>query len=218
MERQIKCAVFDLDGTLINTITDLKNACDNLIRKYGFCASWDESDYKRFVGNGNRKLVERAFKHTLSESQLDDRLKEFLEYYTEHSLDNTKPYDGIKEQLQILKEKGIKLAVVTNKTESAAVSILNSFFGEDMFDVIVGQRDGVPVKPAPDGVYIALKEMGCTKDEALYFGDSNVDMQTAKNAGIEAVAVTWGFRTFEELFSEHPDVIIDEPKYISKLF
>ena len=205
MEQKIKCAVFDLDGTLINTITDLGNACDNLIRKYGFCASWDENDYKRFVGNGNRKLVERAFKHTLSEAQLDERLKEFLEYYTEHSLDNTKPYDGIKEQLEILKGKGIKLAVVTNKTESAAVSILNSFFGENMFDIIVGQREGVPLKPAPDGVYIAL-------------GDSNVDMRTAKNAGIEAVAVTWGFRTFEELFAEEPDIIIDEPKYISKLF
>ena len=87
-----------------------------------------------------------------------------------------------------------------------------------MFDIIVGQREGVPVKPAPDGVYIALKEMGCTKEEALYFGDSNVDMRTAKNAGIEAVAVTWGFRTFEELFAEEPDIIIDEPKYISKLF
>ncbi len=208
MEQQIKCAVFDLDGTLINTITDLGNACDFLIGKYGFCAHWSEDDYKRFVGNGNRKLVERG----------KQVLEEFFEYYNEHSLDNTKAYDGIKEQLELLKEKGIKLAVVTNKNEPAAIHIVEYIFGKGTFDVIIGQRDGLPVKPAPDGVYLALEEMECTKEEALYFGDSNVDIMTAKNAGVEVVGVTWGFRSFEELFAEGPDIIIDEPKYISSLF
>lgn len=217
MKNNIKCAVFDLDGTLINTITDLGNACNNLIAKYGFCADWSEDDYKRFVGNGNRKLVDRAFKHTLSETALDSMLNEFLEFYSEHYLDNTKPYEGIIEQLTLLKAKGMKIAVVTNKTESAAIYILEYLFGKDMFDVIVGQREGLAAKPAPDGVFLALSEMGCKKEEALYFGDSNVDMQTAKNAKITAVGVTWGFRSREELEAEGADIIIESPKEITKL-
>ena len=214
MERKIKCAVFDLDGTLINTITDLGNACDYLIGKYGFCAHWSEDDYKRFVGNGMKKLVERAFKHSLSEGMLNSRLAEFKEYYNEHYLDNTLPYDGIKEQVYLLKENGIKLAVVTNKAEESAIFIIESLFGKGAFDVIVGQREGLPVKPAPDGVFIALEEMGCTKDEAIYFGDSNVDMQTAKNAGLTAVGVTWGFRSREELINEGCEILIDSPEEI----
>ena len=217
MKSKIKCAVFDLDGTLINTITDLGNACDFLIMKYGFCAHWDEDDYKRFVGNGMKKLVERAFKHTLSEGVLNSRLEEFKEYYNEHYLDNTAAYEGVKEQIMLLKEKGIKTAVVTNKAEESAAFIIESLFGKGTFDVIVGQREGLPVKPAPDGVFIALKEMGCTAEEAIYFGDSNVDMQTAKNANIKSVGVTWGYRSKEELIEEGADIIIDNVSEMSKL-
>ena len=216
--RNKKCAVFDLDGTLINTITDLGNACEFLIRKYGFCADWSEDDYMRFVGNGMKKLVERAFKHTLSEGLLNSRLEEFKAFYNEHYLDNTLPYDGVKEQVYALKEQGIKTAVVTNKAEDSAVYIIETLFGKGTFDVIIGQREELPVKPAPDGVFIALKEMGCTAEEALYFGDSNVDMQTAKNAGIDAVGVTWGYRSREELENEGALLIIDEPSEISKCF
>ena len=124
MEQQIKCAVFDLDGTLINTITDLGNACDFLIGKYGFCAHWSEDDYKRFVGNGNRKLVERAFSHSLNEETLEKYLVEFKEYYNVHMLDNTNAYDGITQQLKTLKDMGIKLCVVTNKAEPEAIEII----------------------------------------------------------------------------------------------
>lgn len=215
---RIKCAVFDLDGTLINTITDLGNACEYVMKKHSFNVCWTEDDYKKFVGNGMKKLVERAFDHTLDEATLNTYLAEFLAYYNEHSLDNTAPYDGIKEQLALLREKGIKMCVVTNKAEASAISIVESLFGKGVFDVIIGQVDGRAVKPDPEGVYEALKRLDCTKDEALYFGDSNVDMLTAQNAGVEAVGVTWGFRSFEELFALSPSVIIDEPKYISKLF
>ncbi len=218
MDSKIKCAVFDLDGTLINTLTDLINSCEYVMKKHNFSRSWSEDNYKKFVGNGNRKLVERAFDHTLSEEELDICFNEFMEHYNKHFLDNTLPYDGIREQLDILKSKGIKIAVVTNKVEAAAVYILEYFFGKGMFDVIIGQRDGLPAKPEPDGVFLALEEMGCSAEEAIYFGDSNVDMRTAKNAKIEAVAVTWGFRSFEELFAENPEIIIDDPKYIEKLF
>ena len=214
----IKCAVFDCDGTILNTITDLGNACDFLIRKYGFCAKWNEDDYKQFVGNGMKKLVERAFKHTLSESELEERLNEFKAYYNEHMLDNTRPYDGIAEQLKILKDKGIKLCVVTNKAEPEAIRIIEMIFGKGTFDVIIGQRDNMPVKPDPAGVFEALKEVGCTAEEALYFGDSNVDIKTAENAKIKAVGVTWGFRSYDELSALSPFKIIDKTEDISKLF
>lgn len=214
----IKCAVFDCDGTILNTITDLGNACDFLIGKYGFCAKWSEDDYKQFVGNGMKKLVERAFKHTLSESELEERLKEFKAYYNEHMLDNTRPYDGIAEQLKILKDKGIKLCVVTNKAEPEAIRIIEMLFGKGTFDIIIGQRDNMPVKPDPAGVFEALKEVGCTPEEALYFGDSNVDIKTAENAKIKAVGVTWGFRSYDELSALSPFKIIDKTEDISKMF
>lgn len=211
---KVKCAVFDLDGTLINTITDLGNACNYVIKKHNFDADWSEEDYKRFVGNGMKKLVERAFNHTLSEKELEICLKEFMEYYNKTYLDNTKPYEGIKEQLNILKDKGIKLAVVTNKAEKAATEIVEYLFGKEIFDSIIGQREGLPVKPNPQSVFIALEEMGCTADEAVYFGDSNVDMQTAENAKIKAVAVTWGFRSYEELAGYNPYLIINNTSQI----
>ncbi len=218
MDNKIKCVVFDLDGTLINTLTDLQNACEYVMQKHGYQASWTENDYKRFVGNGIRKLVERVFEHSLSEEALDKYLAEFLAYYDKTKLDNTDAYDGIKEQLAALKNKGIKIAVVTNKAEPAAIGILNTIFGKGTFDLIVGQREGLPTKPDPTGTLLALDTFDCTPEEALYFGDSNVDIQTAKNAKIKAIGVTWGFRSREELEAEGADVIIDHPSQIAKFF
>ncbi|MCR5207837.1 MAG: HAD-IA family hydrolase [Eubacterium sp.] len=213
-----KCAVFDLDGTLIDTITDLRNACEAVMNNHGFKAEYTDDDYKRFVGNGIRKLVDRAFRESLDAETLDLYLSEFLEYYSAHSLDNTRPYSGISEQLKLLKERGIKMCVITNKAEPAAVNIIEKLFGEGVFDLIVGQRDGLPTKPAPDGVRLALKELGFTPDEALYFGDSNVDMQTAINAGVDAVGVLWGFRSYGELSQYKPACLINNPDEISGLF
>lgn len=214
----IKCAIFDLDGTLINTIDDLGGACNQLIKKYGYDASWSEDDYKRFVGNGAKKLVYRAFGETLDEETLNARYEEFKVLYNEIKLNNAHAYDGIKEQLEILKQKGIKLCVVTNKPDVAAKGMVEHIFGKDYFDFVIGCVDGVPTKPNPETTNIALEKVGCTADEAIFFGDSEVDVRTAKNAGIECVACSWGFRSFGVLFNEHPSVIIDEPSYISKLF
>ncbi len=216
MERQIKCALFDLDGTLINTITDLGNACNYVMKKHNFSAEWSEADYKRFVGNGMKKLVERAFNNTLNETELNSILKEFKDYYNKICLDNTDAYDGIKEQLSVLKERGIKLAVITNKAEEAARYIIETIFKKGVFDVIIGQREGLPVKPDPAGLFLALDELGFGIDEAVFFGDSNVDIQTAKNAKIKCVGVTWGFRSRKELENEGADNIIDSPEEISK--
>ena len=217
MQSKIKCAVFDLDGTLVNTIDDLANCCNILLKKYGYNYSWSESDYKRFVGNGARKLVDRAFGGRLSESELDSIYAEFKPLYKNSMLDNAYVYDGVKEQLDNLKAAGLKLCVVTNKPSAAAKGMVEHFFGEGYFDCISGVVDGKPTKPDPYTTLLALETVGCKAEDAIYFGDSNVDMKTAKNAGIEAIGVTWGFRSFEELFAEDPSVIIDEPSYISKL-
>lgn len=214
----IKCAIFDLDGTLINTIDDLGNACDILIAKYGFCAKWTSDDYMRFVGNGAKKLVSRAFKNTLDDETLDSRYNEFKLLYDKIKLDNAYAYDGIIEQLDLLKKKGIKLCVVTNKPDAAAKGMVEYIFGKNYFDYIIGCVDGVPLKPNPATTKMALDYVGCTAEESIYFGDSETDMQTARNAGIEAVGCSWGFRSFSQLFAENPSVIIDEPKYIEKLF
>lgn len=213
-----KCALFDLDGTLINTIDDLARACNMLIEKYNADFSWTIDDYKKFVGNGAKKLVYRAFGETLDEDTLNDRYNEFKPLYDSIKLDNACPYDGIVEQLGILKDMGIKMAVITNKPDVAARGMVEEIFGKDYFDFIIGSVDGVPVKPDPTTTKMALKELGCTAKEAIYFGDSEVDMRTAKNADVEAIGCSWGFRSFETLFREHPSVIIDEPRYISKLF
>lgn len=216
--RKIKCAVFDLDGTLVNTIDDLAAACNILLKKYGYPADWSIDDYKRFVGNGAKKLVFRAFGESIDENTLNDRYDEFKVLYNKMKLDHAHVYDGIKEQLEILKQKGIKLCVVTNKPDKAAKGMVEHFFGKDYFDVIIGAQDNVPTKPNPATTNMALESVQCNAYEAIYFGDSEVDMQTARNAHIEAVGCSWGFRAFSVLFSENPSVIIDNPGYISKLF
>lgn len=214
----IKCALFDLDGTLINTIDDLANACNLLLKKYGYDASWTTDDYKRFVGNGAKMLVARAFENSLDEDTLNARYEEFKPLYDSIKLDNAHEYDGITEQLDILKKKGIKLCVITNKPDKAAKGMVEHIFGKGYFDYVVGCVDGVPTKPDPTTTLMALKAVGCKPSEAIYFGDSEVDVRTAKNADIEIIACSWGFRSFEALFSENPDAIIDSPKYISSLF
>ena len=214
----VKCAIFDLDGTLINTIEDLGDAGNYTLKHYGIDDAWSYDDYKYMVGNGNRKLVERVFRGRIPAEQLEEAYRVFMEYYDRNKLNKTRPYDGIQDAIDTIKEKGIQVAVCTNKVQASAIGILDHFFGENYFDAIIGQVDGVPTKPDPAMPRRALDALGCTAQEAVYFGDTSVDMQTAKNAGIEAVGVTWGFRKFDELFKEEPSVIIDDPSYISKLF
>lgn len=214
----MKCAIFDLDGTLVNTIDDLAQACRLLIKKYDFNADWSVDEYKSFVGNGAKMLVQRAFGNTLSDDELVERYQEFKAIYNEIKLDNAYAYDGIKEQLDILKNSGVKLCVVTNKPDEAAKDMVEHIFSKDYFDVVIGAQEGVPTKPDPTSTKMALNAVGCSAKDAIYFGDSDVDIKTAKNAGVEAVGVSWGYRSFENLFSQNPSIIIDEPKYISKLF
>ena len=169
----VKCAIFDLDGTLINTIEDLGDAGNYTLKHYGIDDAWSYDDYKYMVGNGNRKLVERVFRGRIPAEQLEEAYRVFMEYYDRNKLNKTRPYDGIKDAIDTIKEKGIQVAVCTNKVQASAIGILDYFFGENYFDAIIGQVDGVPTKPDPAMPRRALDALGCTAQEAVYFSSMN---------------------------------------------
>lgn len=214
----IKCAIFDLDGTLADTSVDLGRATAYVLEQFGRDAKWTDADYRRFVGNGAKKLLERAFENSLSESELNRALDIFKEKYNNVLLDNAYVYEGIKEELDKLRQSGIKIAVVTNKPHKSAVKMVETLFGKGYFDMITGAYEDIAKKPDPFTTNETLKKLGIRAGEAIFFGDSDVDVLTAKNAGVEAIGCTWGFRSFECLLAAAPSAIIDEPKYISKLF
>ncbi|MGN1328445.1 MAG: HAD family hydrolase [Eubacterium sp.] len=213
----IKCAIFDLDGTLVDTSQDLGRATAYVLEQFDREAKWTDADYRRFVGNGAKKLLERAFENTLSDEQLDKALDMFKVKYNDILIDNAYVYDGIKEALDAVKQRGVKLAVVTNKPHKSAVKMVEALFGKGYFELITGAHESVAKKPDPFTTNETLKKLGVKPSEAIFFGDSDVDVLTAKNAGVEAVGCSWGFRSFECLLSAAPSAIIDEPKYISKL-
>lgn len=213
----IKCAIFDLDGTLADTSVDLGRATAYVLEQFGRAAKWTDADYRKFVGNGAKKLIERAFENSLSEEELNQALSLFKEKYNDILLDNAYVYDGIKEELDKLKAQGIKIAVVTNKPHRSAVKMVETLFGKGYFDMITGAHEDIAKKPDPFTTNETLEKLGIKAEEAIFFGDSDVDVQTAKNAGVEAVGCSWGFRSFACLLAAAPSAIIDEPKYISKL-
>lgn len=214
----IKCAIFDLDGTLVNTLSDLGRATAYVLKAFGTEPKWTDDDYRAFVGNGAKKLLERAFEHKLTDEQLNKALDIFKAKYNEILIDNAYVYDGIKDSLDKLKDKGIKLAVVTNKPHFSALKMVESLFGKDYFDIIIGAEENVAKKPDPFTTNLVLKRLGLLPQEALFFGDSDVDIYTAKNAGLKSVGCSWGFRSRECLLFASPSLIIDSAYSIAKLF
>lgn len=207
--------IFDLDGTLTDTLTDLKNSVNFSLRQFGFPERTTE-EIRSFVGNGVKRLVFLSVPEDTPDEIAESCLSVFKEYYAANSLVETKPYGGITELLEFLKSNKIKTAVVTNKMHSAAVDIVGFFF-EGLIDVTVGQIDGVAQKPQPDGIYRALDLLGVSKDRAVYVGDSEVDCITAVNAGIPCIGVTWGFRDREVLIENGADYTVDAPSQITEL-
>ena len=185
-------AIFDLDGTILYTLEDLKNSLNYGLEQNGFPTRTLE-EVRRFVGNGVRKLSERGCPPGASAADVEAVYARFREHYAVHKQDNTRPYDGIPELLQKLRDAGLHLALVTNKAEAAAMGLCEKFF-PDMFDAVVGGRDGRRLKPAPDPVNEVLARLGISREKAVYIGDSEVDIQTAANAGLDACIVSWGFR------------------------
>lgn len=208
----IKLIIFDLDGTLLNTIDDLADSCNHVLAAHGL-PTHETAEYNYFVGNGIRKLVERAIpaEHRTPEN-IQAIYDDFMDYYQQHSADKTAPYEGITETLEKLDTMGIKVAVASNKAQVAMAPLLSHYFPTVRWAAAYGQREGVPTKPAPQIVYDILETAGVKKEEALYIGDTGTDMETAANAGLYKIGAAWGFRTREELTANGADVIIDKPE------
>lgn len=212
-----KLIIFDLDGTLLNTIADLANSTNYALDLNGY-PTHEVGKYNFFVGNGINKLFERALPE--GEKSMENVLKireAFVPYYDVHNADDSRPYEGIENLLTKLRERGIQLAVASNKYDSATKKLIKHFFPNVPFASVYGQRDGINVKPDPTIVFDILKDTGISADEALYVGDSGVDMQTANNAGVTSVGVTWGFRPRAELQEFSPNHIVDRAEDILDL-
>lgn len=204
----IKCAVFDLDGTLLNTIKTINYYLNLTLSTYGL-GSVSEEDTMRFVGDGATKLIERALDRVGADSSLFDSVyKTYNEAYNSSPYYLTEVYDGIPELLSTLKEKGIRLAVLSNKPDFAVKATIGKFL-PDTFDIVRGGVDGVPLKPSPDALFEILREFGFTPDETAYIGDSEPDVLTAQNAGIKnGIFVTYGFRTADQLRSVGAEILV----------
>lgn len=211
----INTVIFDLDGTLTDTLADLKNSVNFALGKFGF-PERSTDEIRSFVGNGVAKLVYRSVPENTDTGTAEKCLELFREYYKNNSLKETKPYDGVVDLLEELKKRNIKTAVVTNKMHEAAAEIVEFFF-DGLIDVTVGQCEEISPKPAPDSVFIALKKLGSLKENAVYIGDSEVDCKTACNAGIPCIGVTWGFRDREVLEENGADFIADKASDILKI-
>lgn len=199
--------IFDLDGTLLNTLEDLADAVNVVLSNHNFPKRSLE-EVRRFVGNGIRRLMELAVPEDVTGDLFEQLFEEFRVYYTEHCQMKTKAYDGVLLLLEQLKNRGIAMAIVSNKNHGAVLE-LNDIYFKEYISVAIGQREGIRKKPAPDTVFEALKELGKEKETALYVGDSEVDYATAVNAGMDCVLVSWGFRTEEELAECEPVRFID---------
>ena len=212
----IKCAIFDLDGTLVNSIDDLGLATDYVLKQYGKEPKWTTDDYRLFVGNGAKKLVERAFEHKLSPAELEKAYEMFKEKYNEILLDHAHLYDGIKEQLDILKQKGIKIAVNSNKRGDYTNALVNKYFSQFSWIAVYGEREreGIPKKPDPSAALEIANHMNLPAEEVLYIGDSKTDMETGQNAKMDTIGVAWGFRGAEELRENNATYIVEKPEAI----
>lgn len=206
--------IFDLDGTLLDTVDDLAASTNYALKTCGFPVH-TSGDYHFFVGNGINKLFERALPEgEKTQENIFQVRHHFLEHYGIHNSDLTKPYTGIADLLLNLQNAGIKLAVASNKYQKGTEKLVHYFFSEIHFIAIFGQRENVPTKPDPTIVYDILEIAKIEKQNVLYIGDSGVDMLTAKNSGIEAVGVTWGFRPRTEMEEFSPKHIVDKPSEI----
>ena len=202
--------IFDLDGTLLNTLEDLADAVNFVMRANQYPERTIE-EVRHFVGNGIRRLMEQAVPEHVIGEEFERVFEEFKKYYTEHCQNKTCAYEGIMPLLGCLYEKGYAMAIVSNKNH-AAVCELNDIYFKEYITVAIGQKDGIRKKPAPDTVIQALKELGKDKEKAIYVGDSEVDFATAKNSGMDCALATWGFRTVEELAEFSPTAFIDKPE------
>ena len=205
--------VFDLDGTLLDTLDDLWISVNAALEKFHLPKRTRE-EVRSFVGNGIAKLIERSVGN-VSKEVFEGVFATFKAHYGAHCEDNTKPYEGITELLQECKRRGIRTAVVSNKADFAVKKLAKSYFGE-LLQAAVGENEeaGIRKKPAPDALLAVMEKLGATRENTVYVGDSEVDIQTAKNAGVDCISVTWGFKEREFLLQNGATRLVDTPKEI----
>lgn len=208
----INTLIFDLDGTLLNTLEDLKNATNFALNKFGYPERSIE-EIRNFVGNGVRKLIERALPNGAENPDFEACLDTFKKNYKEIMYNHTAPYNGIFEMLKIAREKGCKIAVVSNKFDVAVKELCGRYFGS-LIDIAIGESENVRKKPAPDSVFEAMKLLNSKPKNSVYIGDSDVDIETAKNAKLPCISVTWGFRDKNFLIEHGGRIFIDRPMEI----
>ena len=214
--KQYQTMIFDLDGTLLDTLEDLADAVNAALRMHGYPErSIDE--VRAFVGNGVRRLMRLAHPGGEAAADFEEVLTDFKVYYADHSRDKTKPYAGILELLETLKGRGVKMAIVSNKFD-AAVKELNRFYFDDLIPVAIGENEaaGIRKKPAPDSVFSAMALLGAEPETTLYVGDSEVDHETSRQAGLDLILVSWGFRPRSSLEKYASMALIDSPEEILK--
>jgi phosphoglycolate phosphatase len=207
--------IFDLDGTLLNTLDDLAASVNYALRTHGM-PERTLDEVRSFVGNGVRLLMERAIPEGSANPRFEETFATFRAYYMEHSLDTTRPYDGIPEMIHALKQRGCRLAVVSNKFYAATQELIRHFFPEITVAIGEHEAEGIRKKPAPDTVFEALRQLGVGKEKAVYVGDSDVDLQTAHNSGLPCISVLWGFRDHDFLLAHGATTFISHPEELLK--
>lgn len=215
MERKITTIVWDLDGTLMDTLQDLHDAVNYALQKFGM-PQHNIEEIRQFVGNGVRRLVQLSVPEGEENPQFEEVFAEFRAYYMVHCKDHTCLYDGIAETLRELKSLGYRMAVVSNKLQSGVDELYEQYFKETI-EVAIGERPEMARKPAPDMVYAALDALGVSKEEAVYIGDSDVDVATARNSGLPCISVLWGFRSKEFLLTQGGNLFVEKPSEIIAL-
>lgn len=213
-----KAAIFDLDGTLMDSAQDLEAACNYALDKFNL-HHVDSQKYKLLLGTGRRKIVENIvaeFFENYNESTIEEFLVHYNGYYEKHMLDHTKPYEGIMDMLDYLKKNNIKTAILSNKPDDFTRKIASHSF-RDMIDCVSGLKDGHQAKPDPASLLDIISELKTEKCECLYIGDTEIDIQTARNAGVKSIGVLWGFRTADVLESEGADYIVSTADEIKKI-
>ena len=213
----IYCVIFDLDGTLLNTLDDLCDSTNYALKQFGYQERTLE-EVRGFVGNGVKKLIERAIPDGINNPDFEECLRVFKEHYAANMYNKTAPYNGVPEMLKELRLKGIHTAVVSNKFDAAVKELCKKYFG-DLIQVAIGENEeaGVRKKPAPDSVFRAMEELKVSIENVIYAGDSETDVQTAKNAEIDCIGCAWGFRSKDILKHEGAKYIIDSPQEILKI-
>ena len=208
----MKACIFDLDGTLTNTLESMTYSVNLTLEEMGL-SKITKDQCRLFVGNGARVLIEKSLKAAgdTDASRIEEGMEIYGRIFDRNCTYHVTPYEGIPEMLKALKDKGIQLAVLSNKPDRQTVKVVKSIFGEELFDYAQGQKEGIRRKPEPDGVWYLMEQMHVSKEECLYIGDSEVDAATGRNAGLKTIGVLWGFRDRKTLETAGVDDLIDRP-------